>query len=214
MKKSNYQMLPIVAVFMLAMFVIAGTLSAQEVEIPVIEDQSEIPDMEIPFIDRDSDGINDLLQNGWGLRFVERYKKRQELWNQLNVEVIRGEEGRTVDTDGDGVGDIRFHDFMMEKMNELVDTDGDGVKDTPLKDYLGGRFKSFDQDGDGLPDDLSSEEIRERMNEMKAWRQEIRERIHNGESAFVDSDGDGIPDNLPQRFMKRGSMREQMGGQE
>jgi hypothetical protein len=204
MKKTANQLLPIITVLMLAMFVMPGTLSAQD---------AEVPDMEIPFIDRDSDGINDLLQKGWGLRFAERYKKRQELWNQLNVDFIKDEDGRMVDTDGDGIGDVRAHDYMMEKMDELIDSDGDGKKDTPLKEYLGGRFKAFDQDGDGLPDDLSAEEVKERMEEMHAWKKEIRDRIHKGESAFTDDDGDGIPDNLPKRFMKRGKMNGQMGGQ-
>ena len=166
---------------------------------------SEIPagEIEIPFIDRDSDGINDLLQNGWGLRFVERYKKRQELWEQLNVEIIRDEDGKKVDTDGDGVGDISFPDFMKQKMDELIDSDGDGEGDTPLREYMGGRFKSFDQDGDGLPDNMSSEEVKGYMNEMKQWREEIRERVSNGESPFVDDDEDGVPDNLPKRFQRR-----------
>jgi len=210
MKKLLSQLLAVVPISVLILFAMDGALLAQEVETPVAP---ETPEIELPFIDRDSDGINDLLQNGWGLRFAERYKKRQELWNQLlNVEVKRGEGGRTVDTNGDGVGDVPFHEFMQGKMNELIDTDGDGEKDTPLKGYLGGRFKFFDQDGDGLPDDLSADEIKERMQEMKNWKQGIRERVHQGESAFVDDDGDGIPDNLPQRFMKRGQMKEPMGG--
>ncbi len=201
-----------------AMFAVDETSTAQDTAAPEIPEAPEtpipdtMPDIELPFIDRDSDGINDLVQSGWGLRFAERYKKRQDLWNRLNVEIVRDEDGRMVDTNGDGDGDISVHDFMMEKMNELVDSDGDGEKDTPLREYLGGRFKSFDQNGDGLPDDLTAEEVRERMNEMRAWRQEIRERIHKGEAAFTDDDGDGIPDNLPMRYKKRGNQGGPMNG--
>ena len=48
-------------------------------------------EIHIPFIDRDGDGVNDVLQNGWGRRFVERYKKRQKIWEQLNVEIVNSE---------------------------------------------------------------------------------------------------------------------------
>ena len=160
--------------------------------------------IEIPFIDHDGDGINDLLQNGWGLRFLNRYKKRQELWDLLNVEIIRGEEGMMVDTDGDGIGDIAFRDFMKGKMDELIDTDGDGIPDTPMRDLLGRRFKAFDRNGDGLPDDISREEMREMMRQMHEWRSGVRDRIHQGLPPFIDEDGDGVPDNLPNGFGWRG----------
>jgi len=201
----NRFLLPALAIFILGLFFSSGNLSAQEVaQDATVDDPSNDTSIEIPFIDRDSDGINDLLQNGWGLRFLERYKKRQLVWEQLNVEIIRGEQGMKVDTDGDGVGDIAFHDFMKEKMNELIDTDEDGEKDTPLKEYLARRFKSFDNNGDGLPDDLSREEMRAQMKEMREWRQEIRDRIRQGLPAFADEDENGIPDNIPDGFSWRG----------
>jgi hypothetical protein len=194
MKKFNQRAI-ILVLSLLALFFLSGSLSAQE------------PDQdppEIPFIDRDGDGINDLLQHGWGLRFLERYQKRQLIWEQLNVEIIRGEDGLMVDTDGDGIGDISFRDFMKEKMDELIDTDGDGVPDTPLREYLGRRFRAFDRDGDGFPDDISREQMREHLRQMREWRQTIRDRIRQGLPAFVDEDGDGIPDGLPGGFGWRG----------
>ena len=181
-----------------AVLMTGGTLFGQE---PVT------PEIEMPFIDRDSDGINDLLQNGWGLRFMERYKKRQLVWEQLNVEIIRGRKGAMVDTDGDGIGDIPLHDFMKEKMDELIDTDGDGNPDTALIDYLGRRFRAFDNDGDGLPEDISKEEMRERMRQMRDWRQGIHDRVGRGLPAFEDLDGDGVPDDLPEGFGWRGHGR-------
>jgi len=165
------------------------------------------PDIEIPFIDRDGDGINDLLQHGWGLRFMERYKKRQLVWEQLNVEIIKGEDGVMVDTDGDGVGDISVHDFLKEKMATLIDTDGDGTPDTALKDFLGRRFRAFDKDGDGIPDEISKEELKQMMQKMREWRKEIRDRIRQGLPPFIDENGDGIPDNLPEGFRWRGFKR-------
>ena len=40
---------------------------------------AEQPDEKnIPFIDRDGDGINDFLQHGWGLKILERHKQRQK----------------------------------------------------------------------------------------------------------------------------------------
>jgi hypothetical protein len=164
----------------------------------------DMKDIEIPFVDRDGDGINDLLQNGWGLRFMNRYKKRQQVWEQLNVEVVRGDQGMMVDTDGDGVGDVSMRDYMKSIMGKLIDTDGDGIPDTPLKNYLGRRFKAFDKDGDGLPDEISREEMRAQMQQMQQWRETIRERIRRGLPAFTDDDGDGVPDNLPSGFGWRG----------
>ncbi len=161
-------------------------------------------EMRIPFIDRDGDGVNDVLQNGWGQRFVERYKMRQKVWDELNVEIIKGEDGPMVDTDGDGVGDVSVRDFMTSKMDELIDTDGDGKPDTALRDYLGRRFKALDADGDGLPDKITKEQIREHREQMLEWRKSIRERLGNGLPAFIDDNNDGIPDNLPPAFGWRG----------
>ena len=90
-----------------------GSLNAQE------PDPNDV-EFEIPFIDRDGDGINDVMQHGWGLRFVERYKKRQKVWEQLNVEIVKGENGPQVDTDGDGVGDMDIREFMKSKMARLL----------------------------------------------------------------------------------------------
>lgn len=178
---------------------LSGTAIAQDED---SDDDSK--DVDIPFVDRDGDGINDLLQHGWGLRFLKRYQKRQLIWDQLNIDVVKGEDGkRMVDTDGDGIGDINFKDYMKEHMNELIDTDGDGIGDTTLKDYLGRRFQSFDRDGDGIPDDMSKEEMRAAFAEMKKWREQLRERLRNGQVPFIDENGDGIPDNLPDMLQGR-----------
>lgn len=171
------------------------------------QDPDPTEEMRIPFIDRDGDGVNDMLQNGWGQRFMQRYKKRQQVWEQLNVDIIKGEDGPKVDTDGDGVGDVDVREFMKSKMDELIDTDGDGKPDTALKDYLGRRFKAFDANGDGLPDNITKEQIREHRQQMLEWRNEIRERLRQGQSPFPDEDKDGVPDNLPPRFGWRGFNR-------
>lgn len=190
------QMTILCVITFLALTVVNDTLIAQQ------NNPTPPGNFNLPFIDRDGDGINDLLQNGWGLRFAERFKQRQALWDQLNIEVVRGEGGLMVDTNGDGVGDVPFRDFMKEKMNELIDTNGDGVPDTPLKDYLGSRFKAFDRDGDGLPDEFSREEFKTLVQGMRQWHQEVRDRIRQGLPAFVDADGDGIPDGLPGGFRR------------
>ena len=143
---------------------------------------------------------------------MERYKKRKKVWEQLNVEIIKGEDGPKVDTDGDGVGDIDLRDYMKSKMDQKIDTDGDGKPDTALRDYLGRRFKAFDANGDGLPDDITREEMRRYMQQMREWRREIRERVRQGLPAFVDENKDGIPDNLPNGFGWRG-YRGNRGGQ-
>jgi hypothetical protein len=135
MKKLNYFHLLVFATIFLTLFCFSGSLSAQELE---------DPEVDIPFIDHDGDGINDLLQSEWGLRFLERYKMRQQIWEQLSDEIIQTEDGFMVDTDGDGVGNISFREFMKGKMDELIDVDGDGVPDTPLRDYLRRRFSFAD----------------------------------------------------------------------
>lgn len=201
MKKLNQIALLAVFAFLSLLF-ISNTGNAQ-----TIGDKIKGLGIDIPFIDKDGDGINDLLQNGWGLRFLNRYNQRQDLWNLLNIEIIKGENGLMVDTDGDGVGDIAFKDFMKSKMDELIDTDGDGTPDTPLKDLLGRRFKGLDHDGDGLPDRLSPNDIKNLMQKMKEWREQIRERIKLGLPPFIDDNGDGIPDNLPEGFKFRGWMK-------
>ncbi len=195
MKNLKHIMFMFVIAFLTVLFLSDGLLA---------QEPDPFPDVEIPFIDRDGDGINDLLQHGWGLRFMERYKKRQLVWEQLNVEIIKGEDGIMVDTDGNGVGDISVRDFLKEKMDTLIDTNGDGTPDTALKDFLGRRFKAFDKDGDGIPDEISKEEFKEIMKKMKEWRQEIRDRIRQGLPPFIDENSDGIPDNLPEGFRWRG----------
>ncbi|MFC1728926.1 hypothetical protein ACFL6I_01200 [candidate division KSB1 bacterium] len=163
----------------------------------VINQMQELK-IEIPFVDRDGDGINDLLQSGWGLRFVERFKNRRAVWEQMMSDDEHG--AFLVDTDGDGVPDTPVRDMMREHMNQLIDTDGDGVPDTPLRQHLQRHFQMFDQDGDGIPDEMTPEQIRQQLQEMRDWRQQIRQNIMNGLPAFTDENGDGIPDNLPDGF--------------
>jgi len=159
---------------------------------------------EIPFIDRDGDGINDFFQHPWGARMLERHKRLRERRQAENHEPF------LIDTDNDGVPDTPVGQFFRQKMDELIDTDNDGVPDTPLREYLRNQAGSFDRDGDGVPDIATPEEIREHMLEMQAWREQIRERINQGENPFVDEDGDGIPDGMPQRLpFRRGGMHNQ-----
>lgn len=203
MKVFHKMLLSLVPVFAAMTFLNLDAF-AQDQNPPSVPDRMKDLDIEIPFIDRDGDGINDLVQNGWGLRFLNRYKKRQELWDMLNVEIVKGEDGkRMVDTDGDGEGDIAFRDFMAEQMERLIDTDGDGVPDKPLREYLGRRFQSFDGDGDGLPDEFTREKMKAFIDEMKEWRKHVRDRMNQGLPPFVDENGDGIPDNLPPGFGRR-----------
>ena len=177
---------------------------AQEDKTPIrsqLREQLKDLNITLPFIDRDGDGINDLLQSRWGLKFIERFKNRRAIWEQLMAE---GKiEEHLIDTNNDGTPDTPFRDFLRDKMNQQVDTDGDGVPDTPLREYMRKRFQSFDQDGDGIPDDLTAEQIRQHMAEMRQWREEIKNRLKQGLLTFSDDDGDGIPDNLPLSIFTR-----------
>lgn len=175
----------------------------------------------LPFIDRDGDGVNDLLQRGWGLKFGERQKNRQAVLGMLGINgkpelVDTDNDGKPdtpyIDTDNDGKVDTPVKEFMQNKMNQLIDTNKDGVPDTPLGDYIRQHNRTFDRDGDGIPDAATPEEIRQHMQEMKAWRQQIQERIKQGLPPFIDENGDGIPDNLPSHMQWRGGMHNQDSG--
>ena len=208
MKKRTQGILFIAVLAFLSFARVDGNLTAQERQSPNVDEQADNPAINIPFIDRDGDGINDLLQNGWGLRFVNRYKKRRALWEQLNAAVVMKDDGQLVDTDGDGKGDISFRDHLMKKMEESIDTDGDGKADTPLREHLRKRFQSFDDDGDGLPDELTPEDIRRYKQEMSEWQKQIRDRIFRGLPPFIDKNDDGVPDDLPAGFGRRGPGKE------
>ena len=162
--------------------------------------KQEPPKEEIPFIDRDGDGVNDLLQYGWGLRFLMRRRIMEEL-KQNNQNNNGNRQGQIlIDTDNDGVPDTPFREYMQGKMNELIDTDNDGIPDRPLGEHIRKQYGTFDRDGDGIPYIATAEEVREYLFATKAWRDQILERIEQGLPPFVDEDGDGIPDNLPMRL--------------
>ena len=177
---------------------------------------------ELPFIDRDGDGVNDFLQSGWGLRFQKNRKSSQmqeKMMEKFNPVLVDTDEDGVadtyyIDTDNDGEVDISLHDYLeatreerrgerQAKMQELVDTDEDGVPDTPLYQHLRQQFGTFDRDGDGKPDAATPEEIRQHLREMQEWRKQVQQRINQGLSPFVDEDGDGIPDNLPERMKRK-----------
>lgn len=166
-----------------------------------IQPATPAPTVELPFIDRDGDGINDLLQTGWGLRFLERYNKRMLIWEQLKTNIINGEKPPLPENDPGGkdrpTDDAFMHDLLRDKMNELVDSDGDGKPDTPLGQYMGDGFQSIDKNGDGMPDEISKDEMNAYMREMHQWRDDVRDRVDHGQPPFIDANGDGIPDDLP-----------------
>lgn len=166
--------------------------------------EETIPD-DIPFVDRDGDGVNDLLQHGWGLRFRERHKRlREGLENQRE-----NREPFLIDTDNDGEPDTPLREYMRNqmraKMDELIDTDDDGTPDTPLRDYLRQHHGTFDQDGDGIPDAGTPEQIRQHLQTMRQWRMQMTQQLLEGLN-LPDEDGDGWPDGLPQPFRGRGKM--------
>ena len=181
---------------MFALLILESRVFAQgESESPADENM----DVEIPFIDRDGDGINDLVQNQWGLRFIKRYKRRHAIWEQI-ISEGKG-ENKLVDSDGDGMPETPFREYFKKKMKDkLIDEDGDGKPDMPLVDYMRQRFQRFDKDGDGLPDSDTLDQIKQHRRMMLEWRNQIFERLGKGETPFIDIDGDGVPDTLPPLF--------------
>ncbi len=142
--------------------------------------------IKIPFRDRNGDGINDLIQSYMGARILNRIQQRQELGNLSEEERQELREKRQNMTeeerqklfegrkqlleDWEGM-DLEERQKMLEgKFNEMVDTDNDGTPDTKLGALFQNRnFRMFDKDGSGKPD-MTREEFRERMKEMRAKR--------------------------------------------
>lgn len=154
----------------------------------------ETPAEEIPFIDRDGDGVNDFLQRGWGLRFNRMKKMREKIMEGLKPEMV--------DTDDDGVADTPY-----------IDTDGDGEVDTPLHEYLeatreerraenNGRFHPVmvDTDDDGEVDtpyidtDADGEADTPLHEFMQAIKEERKAQYQARMQELVDTDNDGVPD--------------------
>ena len=196
MKRIIINIIAAVLLTLLGIVWVNGDLLAQTNTGPqTVQEQLRAMNIEIPFIDKDGDGINDLMQNGWGLRFMEQYKNRRALWNQM----MEGEEKekQMIDTDGDGIPDTPLNEMFRQQLRGKIDTDGDGVPDTQWEEHMRRRFQFFDQDGDGVPDELTPEQIRQHFQEMKEWREQIRQNLMNGLPAFTDENGDAVPDNLP-----------------
>ena len=125
--------------------------------------------LEIPFIDRDSDGINDMLQHAWALRILDRIERRQEFQNLSDEEkqALRDQRQNMTEEERQAFREERQakHEqwlnmteeeraqLLNEKFNQMVDTDNDGVADTKLGTLLQDRkFRVLDEDGDGMPD--------------------------------------------------------------
>ena len=204
--KKLFNRIGFVAAFLMfiVLLIADNSLFAQEAETKTrarLGEQLQELNINLPFIDKDGDGINDLMQSRLGLKFIKRFKNRRAVWDQLIAEGKIDEN--LIDSDNDGTPDTSFREFIRDKMNQLIDSDGDGIQDTSLKEYMRKRFQSFDQNGDGIPDDLTAEQIHQHMEEMRQWRAEIKNRLKQGLLVFSDDDRNGIPDNLPLSIFSR-----------
>lgn len=125
--------------------------------------------LEIPFIDRDSDGINDMLQHAWALRILDRIERRQNFQNLSDEEkqALREQRKNMTDEERRAFREERLAlreqwlnmteeeraQLLNEKFNQMIDTDNDGVADTKLGTLFQDRkFRVIDEDGDGVPD--------------------------------------------------------------
>jgi len=197
MRQKIFYAVIVTALIVFGLSFIHNDIFAQQEDPEIKQDP---PEEEIPFIDRDGDGVNDLLQYGWGLRFLMRRRMMEEL-KQNNQNSNRNRQGQVlIDTDDDGVPDTPFREYMRERMKGLVDTDNDGEPDTPLGEHIRKRYGTFDRDGDGVPDIATADEVREYLQETAMFQKKMMDRIEEGLPPFVDEDGDGIPDDLPMRL--------------
>lgn len=169
--------------------------------------QEETPAEEIPFVDRDGDGVNDMLQRGWGLRFNRNKGMRENVREQLNpVMVDTDDDGVAdtpyIDTDGDGEVDTPLHDYLASereerqaemaefraKLKELVDTDEDGVPDTPY----------IDTDDDGVVDTPLKDYVDALREEgVFMGRGPMGGRMNE----LIDTDEDGVPDTPMHQYL-------------
>lgn len=201
MKQQIIRISQILVLALFSLFLFSGNIAAQDTG-----------GRDIPFIDNDGDGINDLGQSRRGQRIAHRLRNLG-IAEQLGVDIITEDGQKLVDTDGDGIGDIGLREFIQSNLETLVDTDGDGVADTQLGDVLGGKRGQFleqlgaavvfengqrlvDIDGDGVGD------------------QSVRNFIQDNLETLVDTDGDGVADTaLGEVIGKRGGHRGFRGGE-
>ena len=150
----------------------------------------------ILFIDRDGDGINDIVQYYWGLTIKAHYTDHQTLIKRPGID--KKSKGARIPEPGDyGLLHISFTEVTMNTLTKTEFSSIGGEVRNSLNEYLRAHYQSFDRNGDGLPDVTAVEDIQKYMHEMHIWRALIKENIRQGFAPYKDENGDRIPDHIP-----------------
>ncbi|MFC1558118.1 hypothetical protein ACFL40_02055 [candidate division KSB1 bacterium] len=164
MKHKTYYLSLILGIALLGLAFIGNTVYAQE---------TPGENLEIPYIDRNGDGVNDLLASGRAIGLLNRIQKSQQMKNLTDEEkaAMREEHLNMTEEERQAFMAERQAErqnlreewlnmtleerqvFLTEKFNEMIDTDNDGVADTKIGELFNNRQPGFiDEDGDGKPD--------------------------------------------------------------
>ena len=125
--------------------------------------------LEIPFFDRNGDGVNDLLTSGRAIGLLNRIQRSRQMNNltdeekkaireaHLNMTVEEKQalmaERQNLLKEWLNMTVEEREQLLTEKFNQMIDTDNDGVADTKLGELFNKRrFGFIDKDGDGKPD--------------------------------------------------------------
>jgi hypothetical protein len=152
--------------------------------------------LNIPFIDRNGDGVNDVLQYQWGERLAARSQSQKKRLQGLSADSVK----KSRKTDDKSASRFETVDVygILKNGDKKVDANRDGTVDMTVQEYLDRHFRGFDDDGDGLPEVDYGERISKYMREMHQWLSQVRENVRNKKEPFPDVNSDGVPDNLPE----------------
>ena len=195
-----------VMIFVILFAIVNSTLSAQDNTSP-----GQSAQVKIQFIDRDGDGINDMVQYSWGLTIKVRYTDNQTRKRGLGINK-RSNGARIPYPDGEGLVNIPFTDVIASTIIKTEFSSIGAVMSNSLNEYLHEQYQSFDRNGDGIPDVTALADIQKYMYEMHIWRALIKENIRQGLAPYTDENGDRIPDHMPPHLsgpIKKGSVSDE-----
>ena len=154
----------------------------------VYAQETPAENFEIPFIDRNGDGVNDLLASGRSIGLLNRIQRNPQMNNLTDEEKeayreaclnMTEEERQALMAERQSLREEWLNmtleereQYLTEKFNEMIDTDNDGVADTKIGELVNNRqFGFVDADGDGKPDNGKGSRMRGGMGRLNQTEQ-------------------------------------------